>query len=82
MYRLTMRPQPTIRPTRLHLDVQAPEGMQIVSASPGMRTSGGRATWEGEVIGETVFEIRFERPTLQRAWGSLLEFLGRPVVEF
>jgi Protein of unknown function (DUF4012) len=82
IYRLTVRTQPTIRPTRLAIDIQAPEGMAITGTSPEMRVMEGRAVWQGEASAEMVFELRFQRPTLARAWNAVLDFLGKPLIRF
>ncbi|HWC33113.1 MAG TPA: DUF4012 domain-containing protein, partial [Actinomycetota bacterium] len=74
-YTLTFRGQTTIRPAALVVDVRAPEGMEIVAASPGMEWSGGRAVWRGSAPDLETFEVRFERPPLERIW----HFLSRPV---
>ncbi|MDQ4005710.1 MAG: DUF4012 domain-containing protein [Actinomycetota bacterium] len=79
-YGLTVRTQPTIRPTQLHVEVEVPEGMHIVEASPEMRVSGGRAVWEGEAETEARFELAFERPPIARIWQEFLDWLGRPVL--
>jgi hypothetical protein len=74
-YRLTVRTQPTIRPTRLHVEVDVPAGMRVAGASPGMRVSGGRAIWEGDADTETTLELTFERPPLSRLWHEFLQVL-------
>lgn len=79
-YRLTFIGQPTVRPTDLTIDVRVPDGMHVTSTSPGMEIAGGRATWSGAAIDRMVFEVRFERPPLAKAWRSVLDFLGRPVI--
>jgi hypothetical protein len=78
-YRLTIRGQPTIRPTALSLDVRAPEGMNIAHTTPPMQVSGGRAVWEGVLADGMIFEVRFQRSALGRVWADLVDFLGRPV---
>lgn len=80
-YRLTFQGQTTIRPTHLTVDIRAPEGMSIVSASPGMRVEGSRAVWEGEPAQTMRFEVEFERPMLERAWRAVVRFLSYPLIE-
>ena len=82
IYRVTVRTQPTIRPTHLRVDIQAPAGMEIVEATPGLRVSEGRAVWEGTPEPEAAFEIEFRRPALSGLWNSFLELLGKPIIEF
>jgi hypothetical protein len=60
-YRLTVRGQPTIRPTRLEVSVGVPEGMTITSTVPGMEVVNGRATWSGTVEDELTLEVEFTR---------------------
>lgn len=60
-YRLTIRPQTTIRPTALHLSVEVPEGMQIVSAGGDARVRGSRAIWAGTAETFDALEVAFER---------------------
>jgi hypothetical protein len=60
-YRLTVRSQPTIRPTTLDVEVRIPEGMRIVGTSPGVRVSGDRITWAGEIQDSVTLEVEFAR---------------------
>jgi len=62
-YTLTFRGQTTVRPTRLVLDIRAPEGMFIRRTSPGMRFWGDRARWEGLAGYAMDFEVEFQRPS-------------------
>lgn len=61
IYRLTVQSQPTIRPTRLSVEVQIPEGMRVESASAGMRVVGDRVVWTGDAGDVTTFEVEFSR---------------------
>ncbi|MGH2722660.1 MAG: DUF4012 domain-containing protein [Actinomycetota bacterium] len=81
-YHLTVRGQPTITPTTVELDIRIPDGMEVVSVTPGMRVGEGRVLWSGPLTDVTTFEVRFQRPPLQRAWHSVLDFLRRPVLGF
>jgi hypothetical protein len=47
LYRLTFQGQPTIRPTRLEIDIRAPRGMAVVDGAPGIEVREGQAIWEG-----------------------------------
>jgi hypothetical protein len=69
-YTLTFQGQPTIRPTRLEIEIQAPEGTTIASASPGIRSDGNRAVWSGEAGNVMRFEVALQRPPLARAWDT------------
>lgn len=80
VYRLTYLGQPTILPTGLRLEIQAPSGTQIVRTSVPMEIGGNRATWQGETTGgELTFEIEFQKPILSRAWDALGRFFQRRV---
>jgi hypothetical protein len=79
-YRLTVLNQPTLRPTRLRVEVQAPPGMRVVEAGPGMSVRGDRAVWEGRPGPRLQLEVRFEAPWPLRVWRDVLRFLRRPVV--
>jgi hypothetical protein len=71
-YRLTVQGQPTIRPTRLELEIRAPAGMSITTVTPGMQVDGDRAVWAGEVEDVLTFEVEFRPPVLESLWRSLL----------
>lgn len=60
VYRLAFLNQTTIRPTRLRIEVHAPEGAHIVGASPSMRIEGDSAVWEGIPGRRLELEVRFE----------------------
>jgi hypothetical protein len=81
-YRLTFHGQTTIRPTRLAIEVTAPEGTRIMETSPAMRVDGNRALWEGYADDRMVFEVVFERPLLARMWRGLVRFLNTPIFSF
>lgn len=74
-YRLTYLGQPTIRPTRLRLRIEAPPGTRVVWTSVPMTVEGGVATWEGIPQPRTVFEVQFRAPLPLR----VLRNLTRPV---
>lgn len=78
-YRIVYRDQPTIRVTRLHLEVRSPPGTYITDASPGMQISGDRAVWDGSASTQREFEIEFEAPLHTRIWNEIIRFLGRPL---
>jgi hypothetical protein len=60
-YRLTVRGQPTINPTRLEVEVRIPPGMRVVGTAPGMRVAGDRVTWTGTAGDVSTFEVEFSR---------------------
>jgi hypothetical protein len=78
-YRLTFRGQTTIRPTRLVVDVRAPDGFLVTRATEGMDISGNRAVWRGDAGHLQTFDVFFERRPLSKIWHGVLDFLGRPV---
>ena len=79
-YRLRYLGQPTIRPTRLRVEVAPPPGTTIAGSDPQMRIDDGRAVWEGVPDHRQTFVVRFERPWYARIWRSILRWFTRPVV--
>jgi hypothetical protein len=71
VYRLTFLSQTTIRPTSLLIQVQAPEGMHIVEASPSMQIEGDSAVWTGTPSRRLELEVRFQPSLLMRLWHEL-----------
>jgi Protein of unknown function (DUF4012) len=78
-YRLIVRGQPTIRPTRLAVSVRAPLGMLITRTEPDMDVDGAIATWEGAPGDRFAFEVQFARPLLSRIWSGIWDFLNQPL---
>jgi hypothetical protein len=70
-YRLSFLNQTTIRPTRLTVEVHAPEGMRIVETNPQMHVTGDSATWEGVPNRRLELVVRFQPPLAVRLWRSL-----------
>ncbi len=70
VYRLTVRGQPTIRPTELEVSVEIPENAEVEWTTPGMRIEGGRVSWGGEAGDLTTFEVAFARPFPAGVLGS------------
>jgi hypothetical protein len=60
-YRLSFLGQPTIRQTRVEIDIRVPPGMRVVEASQGMRVEGDHVRWYGTAEGAGPFEIEFAR---------------------
>ncbi|HEX6581271.1 MAG TPA: DUF4012 domain-containing protein [Actinomycetota bacterium] len=80
-YRMTFTNQVTIRPATLHLRIQPPDGMRIVSASPPLRIVGGAAVYDGEPGQRLDVVIEFGPPLPVRLWRNVMRFLSTPVVE-
>ena len=78
-YRLTFRNQPTIRPTKVRIEVQAPQGMKVYFTNVPMKVSGGTAVWEGTPGARLELEVRFQPPFVRRIWNSFTDFLSKPV---
>jgi capsular exopolysaccharide synthesis family protein len=81
-YRLTFQSQPTINPMRLTIDIQTPEGTDIVWTSLPMEVSDNRARWSGVAPPSETFEVRFQKSLIPRLWDSVVDFFGQPVVGF
>ena len=80
-YRMTFTNQITIRPATLHLRIEPPDGMRIVSASPPLRIVGGAAVYDGEPGPRLDVAIEFGPPLPVRLWRNVTRFLSTPVVE-
>jgi hypothetical protein len=79
-YRLTFQGQPTIRPTRLEVAIQVPEGMEITRTDPEMEIEGGIAKWRGKPGDLMMFRVDFASPLPSRFWGAIWDFLDRPLL--
>lgn len=77
-YRLRFLNQATIRPTRLSVDVQVPDGMAITGSNVPLQISGGHAHWSGTPGRDFELEISFAKPFVSRMWSDLVEFLSSP----
>jgi hypothetical protein len=75
-YRLTIRPQTTVQPTRFQVRIEAPEGTRIVWASEGVRADGGVATWSGSPAAPLTLEVRFQAPFPLRWWRNVTRWLS------
>ena len=80
-YRMTFTNQVTIRPATLHLRIEPPDGMQVVSVDPPLRIVGGAAVYEGEPGPRLDVEIEFGPPLPVRLWRNVTRFLTTPVFE-
>ena len=81
IYRMTFTNQVTIRPATLHLRIEPPPGMRIVSASPPLRIVDGAAVYDGEPGPRLDVEIEFGPPVPVRLWRNVTRFLTTPVFE-
>ena len=79
-YRLTIRSQPTLNPTTATISIRVPDGMSIAYASEPMKVQGGVATWSGELVDVTTFEVRFQRDLVGTGVVGIDDFLSKPVI--
>ena len=75
VYRLTFANQVTVRPTTLHLRIEPPEGMRIVSASAPLRIVQGAAVYEGQPGSRLDLTVEFAPPLPVRLWRDVTRFL-------
>ena len=81
VFRMTYTGQVTIRPTTLHLRIEPPDDMQIVSASPPLRIVGGAAVYDGEAEPSLDIVVGFRPPLPLRFWRNVTRFLTTPINE-
>ena len=81
VFRMTYTGQVTIRPTTLHLRIEPPDDMQIVSASPPLRIVGGAAVYDGEGEPSLDIVVGFKPPLPLRFWRNVTRFLTTPINE-
>jgi hypothetical protein len=81
VFRMTYTGQVTIRPTTLHLRIEPPDDMQIVSASPPLRIVGGAAVYDGEAEPDLDIVVSFRPPLPLRLWRNVTRFLTTPINE-
>lgn len=81
VFRMTYTGQVTIRPTTLHLRIEPPDDMQIVSASPPLRIVGGAAVYDGEGEPSLDIVVGFRPPLPLRFWRNVTRFLTTPINE-
>ncbi len=80
-YRMTFADQVTIRPSTLHLRIEPPDDMRIVSASPPLRIVGGAAVYEGVPGPRLDIAIEFGPSLPVRLWRNVTRFLTTTVFE-
>jgi hypothetical protein len=81
VFRMTYAGQVTIRPTTLHLRIEPPDDMQIVSASPPLQIVGGAAVYDGEAEPSLDIVVGFRPPLPLRLWRNVTRFLTTPINE-
>jgi Protein of unknown function (DUF4012) len=79
-YRLTFLNQTTIRPTRLHVEITPPTGMQVRSMSEGLEQRGGQIVYDGTPGRTLELAVTFSPPLAQRLWRNVTRFFTQPVV--
>jgi len=81
VYRMTFANQVTVRPTTLHLRIEPPPGMRIVSVSAPLRINQGAAIYEGRPGSRLDLMVEFAPPLPVRLWRDATRFLSRPVFQ-
>jgi hypothetical protein len=79
-YTLTFLNQTTIRPTRLHVEIRVPDGMQVRSMGPALELHGDTVVYDGVPGRELELEVTFSPPLAQRLWRDVTRFLSQPVI--
>ena len=75
-YRLTIKPQTTVQPTRFHVRIEAPAGTRVAWTSEGVRSDGGVATWSGSPEAPLTLEVRFQASFPLRWWRNVTRWLS------
>ena len=78
-YRFTFANQITIRPARVRIVIEPPDGMNIVSVAGPMRVIDGSAVYEGDPGPRLDLEVAFAPPLPVRFWRNAARFLTTPV---
>lgn len=79
IYRMTFANQATIRPARVRIRIEPPDGMHVVSVSSAMRVVGGSAVYEGIPGNRLDLEVAFAPSIPVRFWRNVTRFLSTPV---
>jgi len=79
-YRLTFLSQTTIRPTRVRIEIELPEGMQVAQASESLRVEDDTLVYEGVPPRLLELEVRFRPPFLLRMWRNVTRPLSEPLL--
>lgn len=75
-YRLSFVGQATIRPTRVHVVIEAPEGMPFTSWSDELSLQGEALAFDGTAVGNLDLRATFAPPLAVRLWRSLVNALS------
>ncbi|HEY8339352.1 MAG TPA: DUF4012 domain-containing protein [Egibacteraceae bacterium] len=79
-YRLAFADQVTLRPTRLVVEIELPDGTVVAAADPDLQHDGRVLRWDGQAPRSRTFEVRFQ-PAPAATWSErLAELVGRRVV--
>jgi len=79
-YHLTFLNQTTIRPTRVRIEIELPEGMRVAQMSADLRAEGDTLVFEGIPPRLLELQVRFRPPFLLRMLRNVTRFLSEPVV--
>jgi hypothetical protein len=71
VYRLTVLPQTTVKPTSYEVVVRPPEGTEIVWTSEPMEIEDGAAVWRATPEGRVELTVRFRAPLPLRWWRNV-----------
>jgi hypothetical protein len=71
VYRLTVLPQTTVKPTSYEVVVRPPEGTEIVWTNEPMDIEDGAAVWRGTPEGRIELTMRFRAPLPLRWWRNV-----------
>ncbi len=76
VYRLTVLPQTTVKPTSYEVVVRPPEGTEIVWTNEPMEIEDGAAVWRATPEGRVELTVRFRAPLPLRWWRNVQRSLG------
>jgi len=65
-YRLVVQHQPTLNPDNFRLELTLPEGAFVQNASPGFKITGRRLVFEGPLIADQQFFVRYGMGLIER----------------
>jgi hypothetical protein len=75
IYRLTVLPQTTPRPTEFVVTIHAPAGTSVTWTNRPMEVDGGTATWRGTPSSVTDLVVSFRAPLPLRWWRNAVRLL-------
>jgi hypothetical protein len=79
IYQMTFANQITIRPSRVSLRIEPPDGMPIVSASAPLRIEDGVAVYQGRPGSRLDVAVEFAPSLPTRLWRDVTRFLNTPL---